>query len=443
MTSPEFSFKDFTSVIRRRKRILLIPPLLLTALSTIGAFTISRMYESSINMLVQRSQVRNPLTGFFTDDRNNPTTTSNDIIKSTTTLEMLMDSLGLTSATHTEVERRLLIEQLRARITTKISEDESITISFSDEDPFRALRGVLALTNIFVAIGSGVKDKQNELMVEFYQNKVAEFREKFEKSQARILPTIAEQIKKNTSATASVAKINQQIEDSGKRLKVLTVGLEMIKNFGTNDLATKEGMQTLYEVQRSDVPFAVDLKTALAHYEGVLERYTTKHPDVTRAASDIVDLLERIELATQREVTKLNSDLMSLRDQRAEFVDGMVRQSMLEQEEKDKEQNYTLYQQLYTEMKTRLEEAQMTSAISKNTNYRFVVLDPAYLPLFPSKPRRSFMILGGFGAGVVIGIILTIVTELIDTRISSPRQIAVYRKPIIGLLPDTARQDRH
>lgn len=443
MTSSEFSLRDLLSVIRRRKKLLIVPPLLLTVLSAIGAFTISRMYESSIHMLVQRSQVRNPITGFFTDDRNDPTTTFQDIIISTETIGQLMDSLGLTSSITTEIERRQLVEKLRSCITTKVSEDESITISFMDDDPYRAHRGVLALTNIFVAIGSGVKDKQNELMVEFYQKKVEEFREKFEMSQARILPTIGEQIKKNTSATASTKKIDQQIEDSGKKLKELMTGLDMIKNFGLNDLATKEGRQTLYELQRSDIPFALDLKKALTHYEEMSERYTTKHPDISKAASDILDLLERIQLAAQREINRLNADLLSFRDQRNEFVDTMIRQSVLEQEEKDKEQNYALYQRLYTEMKARLEEAQMTSAISKNTNYRFVVLDPAYLPLFPSKPRRAGIILGGLGAGVVIGIILMLVAELIDTRISSPKQIAVYHKPIIGLLPEARRQNPH
>jgi uncharacterized protein involved in exopolysaccharide biosynthesis len=394
-------------------------------------------------MLVQRSQVRNPLTGFFTDDRNDPTTTFHDIIMSTATIGQLMDSLGLTSSIASEIERRQLVEQLRGCISSRVSEDESITISFMDDDPVRAQRGVLALTNIFVAIGSGVKDKQNEMMVAFYEQKVREFREKFEQSQARILPTIGEQIKKNTSATASTKKIDQQMEDLDKKLKELKTGLDMIKNFDMNDLATKEGRQTLYELQRLDIPFALEIRNALTHFADMSERYTAKHPDVAKATSDIRELLETIQLSAQREVNKLNADLLNLREQRTELVNGMIRQSVLEQEEKDKEQNYALYQRLYTEMKARLEEAQTTTAISKNTNYRFVVLDPAYLPLFPSKPRRAVIILGGFGAGIVIGIILMLVAELIDTRISSPRQIAVYDKPIIGLLPEARRQDAH
>jgi capsular polysaccharide biosynthesis protein len=52
------------------------------------------------------------------------------------------------------------------------------------------------------------------------------------------------------------------------------------------------------------------------------------------------------------------------------------------------------------------------------------------------------IIFGGLGAGILIGIILTIISELLDTTIRSPIQMQLYGKPIIALLPMSVVKDK-
>jgi uncharacterized protein involved in exopolysaccharide biosynthesis len=285
-----------------------------------------------------------------------------------------------------------------------------------------------------------VKGEQNELAVEFYENKLGEFRQKLAESQSKILPTLSTQIKGNAAASFSINSIDQQLRDTEKRLVDVKDQLRAIEKFKTEDIVTREGRQVLYDLLRAEVPFSLEMRPMLTSYLEASERYTDKHPEVEKAAAKILDLLDRMRLSLRKELNTIGLQTSNLKNQRIEIVDEMVRLSTREREQKGSEQDYTLYQKLYTEMKVKLEEARMTQVLAQNRDYRFVVLDPAYLPLFPSKPSRILIIVGGLGAGILIGMMLTVASELLDTTIRSPKQIALYQKPIIALLPQGRRQ---
>jgi capsular polysaccharide biosynthesis protein len=61
------------------------------------------------------------------------------------------------------------------------------------------------------------------------------------------------------------------------------------------------------------------------------------------------------------------------------------------------------------------------------------------VPGKPTKPNRLLIVVGGFFAGIFLGLLTAAVAELLDTTIRSPREIEHYKKPIIALLPEGAR----
>jgi polysaccharide biosynthesis transport protein len=68
-----------------------------------------------------------------------------------------------------------------------------------------------------------------------------------------------------------------------------------------------------------------------------------------------------------------------------------------------------------------------------------VIIDPARVPAKPTKPNRALIVGGGVGVGLLLGLVAAIAAELLDSTIRSPREIEVFRKPIIGLLPEGVR----
>jgi polysaccharide biosynthesis transport protein len=428
-------FKELVAILRRRIMLLLVPPIITTLICVIGALRIPRMYESSIHLYVQQSANRDPLSNYAAmQPYEDPLRTLDEMVFSTTAVDRLIDSLQLTPSN--ETQRRVLVQTIRRNITTNHKGDQSFTISFMDSDPIRAEKGVIALTNIFVEMSTTGKKEESERLVDFYTAKVEELRQKFEESQTKILAALGDRVKNNTTVSLSVANLDQQIRDVEKQLADQRDKLKILRAFKNTDIQTKEGRQSLFELQRTEVPYAQELGRLLADYENISQRYTLKHPEVEKVASQLFEVVDRIRIAVGNETTRFSRQLSDLRNQRTQLVDEMVRLSTQEKQQHDKEADYTMYQRLYNEMKLKLEEAEMTKSFREGAQFRFVVLDPAYLPLYPSKPNRTFIVLGGLGVGILIGIVFTVLSELLDTTIRVPAQLQIYGKPVIALLPE-------
>jgi uncharacterized protein involved in exopolysaccharide biosynthesis len=353
---------------------------------------------------------------------------------STTAVDRLIDSLQLKS--RTESERRLLVQSIRRNITTNHKGDESFMISYMDSDPLRAENGVIALTNIFIEMSTTGKKEESEQLVEFYTTKVEELRQKFEESQTKILADLGSRVKNNTTVSLSVANLDQQIRDIEKQLADQREKIKILVGFKDSDIRTKDGRQSLFELQRTEVPYGQELQLLLTNYEQVSTRYTEKHPEVEKVASQLFEVLDRIRVAIKNNLAKLSKELSDKRNQRIELVNELVKFSTEEKQQRDKEADYTMYQRLFNEMKLKLEEAEMRRSYREGAEYKFVVLDPPYLPLYPSKPNRTLIVLGGFGVGMLIGLIFAVSSELLDTTIRMPAQLQIYGKPVIALLPE-------
>lgn len=105
------TFVELMSVLERRKKLLLFPPVLVTIISIAAAFLMPRLYESSTRLLIQRTEVVNPLTHLanaMMQTNDDPLQYFDEIIFSQRTIEELIDSLGLKNTYNNETEHRML-----------------------------------------------------------------------------------------------------------------------------------------------------------------------------------------------------------------------------------------------------------------------------------------------------------------------------------------------
>ncbi len=96
-------------------------------------------------------------------------------------------------------------------------------------------------------------------------------------------------------------------------------------------------------------------------------------------------------------------------------------------------QNIALKERTYTTLldeyeAVRLDEAVRTNAVS--------VVEPAFLPSTPSKPRTELNIVLGLLVGLFSGVALALLRENLDTKLYTPTQIeAITKTPAIGRIP--------
>jgi len=439
----QITLRDVISIFRRRKKLLVIPTIVVTVLSTVGAFVMSNKYESAITILVQKDEILNPLISYqmavamTSEDR---LRTFKEIITSYTMMKMLRDSLYADDDPEDgELDEQAALDALRKKITTERRGSDSFRISFISSDPVRAQAAVALLADQFTKTILSVEGQRNEATVDFFQKKLAEIKTKFEASQQKVVDAVQARINVLPQDTrdlyARLEGVQKQIVEFDSRMTLYKEKLGDLKMFPAA-LTTETGIQTLYNIQRSNVPFADDLKTMLGKYDDITRKYKGRYPDVLRIEAQLGDLLVRIQNAIEEEMRKQEPTRWDLDKKRASLIEELKQTSINQKLDQDVESDYTIYKKLYDEMKVKLEQAITTRDLGKNASNQFIVIDPPLIPKTPTKPNRVLIIVNGFILGIVVGGIFIIIMELIDTTIRSPRDMEVYHKPIIAFITD-------
>lgn len=446
MSKAQVKIKVVKDVLRRRKKLWILPPLIMMTVSAIGAFMMPRMYESSIRILVQRSEVQNPLTSIanaMTSRDDDPLRSFDEIIFSQRTISALIDSLGLEKTVTNEVDRRSLMVKLRNNIQTRVQIRESFSITFLSDNPVQAQRGATVLADIFIQTRSNTKNTKNEQTVAFYQKKLDEYALKVEEGQKQLVSTLKTRAQgtpgANTVMYSRIEQYDQQLRDIGTDIAKFNENLHLIQSI-SGAIGSKEARQAMFELQRSDVPYGMELRTELSRYDDVQSKYTLKHPEVVKVENRLAELLDRIRIALTAEVGKARSRQAETQRARSQSIEEVMNSTIVEQQDRDKESSNAIYLRLYNEMKFKLEEAQISLAIGQDSDNQYMVIDPALVPLFPSKPSRVLIIIGGFSVGIVLAIAAVIAAELLDTTIRTSQEIRVYNRPLIALLPEADRE---
>src|ERR1041385_9309804 len=141
MRPAQLSAQELVGVLRRRKRHLIYPFLIVILISTLGALLLPKKYESSTTILVQRDEILNPLVNYTmavsiaSEDR---LKTFNEIVFSKTAIQTLIDSLQLDKGIKTEEAKEDLVKRIQKNIKNERPGSATFRISFVDTDPVRA-----------------------------------------------------------------------------------------------------------------------------------------------------------------------------------------------------------------------------------------------------------------------------------------------------------------
>jgi succinoglycan biosynthesis transport protein ExoP len=437
----QVTIEELQRVFRRRWKLLLFTSLIVIIIAVIGAYTLPRRYVSTTMILVQRDETLNPLVSYTmgvvlaSDDR---LRTFNEIIFSRRMSEMLVDTLGLSRGVRSASEREALIKSVERNIEIDRRGSDAFGIIYTDTDPVRAQRAASLIADYFILTNTEVENRRNELTVQFFQKKLDDYREKFEGSQRLFISVLKQRV---DSLPTEIHTLYGKLEDTNKKLSDVERRMQSYKQalnvlrMYPDSLHTEGGVQNLFELQREDLPFASDLHAILVKYDESTRRYTSKYPDVEKLQAEILDVLERIRLAVDSELAKLENQRSELETNGAGIVDDIKRSSAIQNSDVDIESNYGIYRKLYDEMKVKLEQAQTTRDLGSRGASQYIILDPAQVPTKPTKPNRTLIIGGGVGLGLLLGILSVIAAELFDTRVRAVSDIERYHKPVIAFIP--------
>ena len=443
MIQPQLTAQQILKILRRRRRLVLIPFLAVTILCAIGAFVLPRKYESSTTVLVQRDEILNPLVSYemaVAMASEDMLKTFNEIIYSSATVQTLIDSLHLAgSEPFSESDRQEMFKKIRKSILTERPGSSSFKISYLDDEPVRAQRAVGMIGNLFIRTILQVENQRNEMAVEFFEKKLEELRLRFESSQQDMLAQLRQHIQEmpgdNRMLNSHLAESEQNIRDLEMKGKNDQQALALVRKY-PSPMTTEEGRQAVYDLQRMNVPYAVDLRPLLTKYEEYARKYTMRYPEMQKLVQQIDNLLLVMRTTLETELDKQRGTRMEAERQRADAIQNLQKSTVSEHVGEDTESSYDIYRKLYNEMKIKLEQARTTRDLGRKQTDRFIIIDPPLVPTEPSKPNRLLIIAGGFGIGMMLGLLSAAIAELLDTTFRNKEDFEVYQKPIIAYIPD-------
>jgi polysaccharide biosynthesis transport protein len=439
------TFGEMVAFVRRRKKLLFIPPVVITGLCVLLAFLLPRKYESSTTIWVQRDEILNPLVSFTmavqmaSEDR---LRAFNEIIMSRQTMEMLIDSLGLAKGTETPIARDDIVDLVRASVRTERRGSDSFVITYTDTDPVRAQRAVTILADHFISTRLWAERTRNDETVNFFSGKLQEYEKKFGETEDKVVSLLKKRMQKIPTTSSSLGsnldamdRRIRELEDKVRSYQRARIDLDMFPSaFGT-----EQGGTVLAELLRADLPYNTELRALLSRHDSLVVRYTVKYPEIGKLEGHILELLKRSQVFVESEIDALNTQLGDERKRRTETINEMTLTSIAQREDQDKESNYAIYKQLYNDMKVKMEQAKIAQELGRRAQNQFIIIDPPRVPAKPTKPSRALIVLGGMTIGIMLGVLAALVGEHLDTTIRTSRQLEVYQKPIIAVLPPAVR----
>jgi len=434
--------EDLKNILKRRKRVLIIIPLLMLIMGIGASYLITPKYMSSISILVQKEETLNPLilyemaVNIASEDR---LVSFNKIIYSRSTVEMLIDSLNLDEDVKTNLEKQRLIEKVKSNIATSLRASDSFDISYYDSDPARAQEGVGILAEHFIKTRLKLENRRNEETVKFFESKLEELETAVAERRENILSLSKQRLKEtpndNTALRIRMQALDREIEALDQEIGGLQTAYDDLNSIDLNKLSAPD-IEKLYNVVLLELPFTDDLRSNLREYDALKQNFTMQHPDMKAQVEQIKEIASRIPPAIQSELSMKKMKLQDLKDQRSMIIGSIQEAVVAERVDETTESDYGIYRKLHDEMKVKLEQAKTTRDLAKKAADQFIVIDPPFYPEEPVSPNRMLITIGSLFGGIFLAVVVVVAAEIFDSTIRREDDIIEFDKPVIAFITD-------
>lgn len=489
---------DYVAMLRRRLKIILLPTLVGPLLGFIISYAFSARYTSQSLVLVQDQEVpQGYVAPVVTEDLSQRIGTLEQKALGADRLRPLIEKLNQQGVLHGgNVDE--IIEQIRNGVsiqpvqmamvsnpvTSKGTTSKTSTptppppktpqvpafyLDFTDSNPHQAQAICAGLTDIILQenlkdreqvaqnttdfLSRQVEDAKNNLVD--LDAKLAAFKRQYmgqlpgdEDSNLKILTGM------NSQLDATTQTLNRAQQDKTYTESLLAQQLAAWKSSQSDN-----NPQTLQQ----------QLAQAQAQLITLQERYTDDYPDVVKTKKQVTDLQKRLDQVNSATATtspaasdKLNRseppEIQQLRMQIHQY-DEVIAQATreqknlqdqikalqgriaispsVEQQYKELTRDYDTAQKFYDDLLAKKSESEMQTAMERDQEGEQMRLQiPADLPDSPSSPNRLLFTGGGLGAGLALGVGLSLLFEFRDKSLRNEDDVlAALELPVFSQVP--------
>lgn len=471
MQQEEFQFKQIVerykelsqSFVRQRK-ILAITAATGTLLAVLVALIYPATYRSSTSILIQSQRVpSNYVHSPISVDLGERLGTLTPQIMSRTRLEQIIRKFNLygeqpsVQSDPKTMEGR--VDVMRKAINVQVKGEDTFRIYYEHRSPELSMLVTNELARLFIEENLRDREQQAVSTSEFLDSELQNLKGQLETQEASLRnfkeDHIGELPEQQNANLRALDRFQAQYQANGESLQAARSRKNTIEAqlYSTE---SKEGDES-----QKLTPSEPLLERLRQELRDLRTQYTEEHPDIRSLNRRISEMERKLsELRASGTDTSGRKDpyVRSIMDKVAQ-VNNEIAQ--LEGEQEALNRNIRIYQrrierlpeieekltlltrdyettrQNYQALLNKKFEAQLSVNLErKQQGDAFKILDPAFLPSQPVRPRRLFIALLGFLASCGLGCGVAFVMDGLDTTIRSRRDLAkVSKLPILAVIP--------
>ena len=365
------------------------------------------------------------------------------------------------------VDLEVSIGELRKSITVEPGRDNVFELSFESKNPEKAKQVTSRLASLFIEQNLRVREHQAQETKSFINAEAERLRKELEEQEAVV----------NRYKAANRFELPDQLDTNMRSLEQLRRELEA-NNLRLAALQERKGVlqkQTVesdilrmdllpagsFTGQGDGVTQVVQIQMKKKELDTLLQRYSSKHPDVVRLQKEI-QMLENANTlsnpASSMEPSSVNPLKRVLQTQIADI--DLEIQALRSQSERTRSQinvlqtridntpvraielakinrGYEITLRKYQDLLAKGLESELSENVEKQQKgEQFKIVEPANFPAKPVRPNRLLIVLVGLVGGLVGGIGLAVLLETLDTSFKKGDEIdAFVNVPLLATIP--------
>jgi polysaccharide chain length determinant protein (PEP-CTERM system associated) len=402
--------------------------------AAIGVVTVLRIpekYEASARIYVDTQSILKPLMAGLAIE---PNLDQKIMILSRTLIsrpnvEKLIRMADLDLTIKSKQAQDELVEVLMKSLTIKsTSRDNLYTLAYDDKDPERAKRVVQSLASIFVESSLGDKRKDTDSAKKFIDEQIGVYQKKLEDAENRLkefkLRNLSLQNSDGKDYFSRIGEVSTVLESSKLELREAENSRDALKRqiVGEEPVLLPDTPEATAGISLPEIDGRIDAMKR--NLDGLLQRFTDKHPDVVGVRRMINELEEqkRAEVTARKSIAPSSpgslvntnpvyqqlkisiaeneATVASLRVRVAEYQsrynqlkDAVKLIPQIEAEYTQLNRDYDINKKNFESLVTRRESASMSSEMDASSGgVDFRLIDPPRVSPQPVSPNRLLLV---------------------------------------------------
>ena len=453
-----------------RKGLIICVAVVVFLLGTYTATLLPNIYESRSLILVSPQRVPSSfITSTITTELGDRMQAIIQEILSRTQLEKIVREFDLYPATKSStIEDR--IERLRKTIKVEVRRNNVFQLSFESDSPRKAQQVTGRLASLFIEQNLQIREQQAIGTKSFMTAEADRLRKELEEQEAVVNQykaahryELPDQVDSNLR---TLEQLRREMEASNQRLTALQERKGILqKQTIESDILGTDLLGTSLAGPAEDGGQNIKVQMKKKELEGLLQRYSSKHPDVIRIKREIEALeaesgtavaptkatsqsisstANPLKQVLQSQIADIDGEIQTLRAQRDQVrtevgaLQARVDASPIRAIELSKiSRGYEITLRKYQDLLSKSLESELSENMEKKQKgEQFQILDAANFPLKPIRPNRPMIILIGLIVGLGGGVASAFVWDNLDRSFKQSDEInAFINVPVLATVP--------